>query len=240
MPDYEKIAQALSQTWPARLGTSLWEGLKLPGDVYQGNVSMFGDNGRTNPEVINRAADLAGLVMSGATAAPRGAIGSGFVRPLPRDNYAGPIKRYAPEILRETSPDSALGFMPGSNAAEFSTPFGNRQFFADHRDLATGQMGNNGVMLRFDATPFEGVINTKKPAWQLAWQQGMGEYLAAPERGKSLKNALLSAEVDKDALNKSGRVNKSMMDRTVRNLADQGWKIEDIGKLLTVSKPDLI
>jgi hypothetical protein len=35
--------------------------LTLPGDVYQGNVSMVGPDGHTNPEVIRRSADLAAL-----------------------------------------------------------------------------------------------------------------------------------------------------------------------------------
>jgi hypothetical protein len=45
----------------------------LPGDVAQGNVSMWGDDGHTNPQVINRAADLAGAVTLGAGAVPASA-----------------------------------------------------------------------------------------------------------------------------------------------------------------------
>lgn len=229
----------LEQTWPARAVQGLWDGLMLPGDVYQGNVSMYGADGHTNPQVINRAADLAGTMMMGATAAPRGALGSGLVRPLPRDNYAGPINRYAPEISRDTAPDRALEMIPGSSAAEYRSPMGNRQYYADHPELATGQNGNTGVLLKFDAAPFEGVINTQKPAWQLSWQQGRGEYLAAPEKGQSIKQALMSAEINKDVLKSSGRVNSAMMDRTVRALADQGWKIDDSGKLIAVTRPAL-
>jgi hypothetical protein len=230
----------LEQTWPARAAQGLWDGLMLPGDVAQGNVSMWGDDGHTSPQVINRSADLAGTMMMGATAAPRGALGSGFVRPLPRDNYAGPINRYAPEIYRETAPDRALEMMPGSSAMESGSPFGaNRQFYADHRDLATGQNDNSGVLMKFDAAPFEGIINTKKPAWDLAWQQGMGEYLAAPMKGESLKQALLSADIDKSMLKGSGRVTSSIMNRTLQNLADKGWKIDDSGKLIAVTRPSV-
>jgi len=63
----------LSQLWPARAAKGLWEGLMLPGDVAQGNVSMWGDDGHTNPQVINRAADLAGAVTLGAGAMPAAA-----------------------------------------------------------------------------------------------------------------------------------------------------------------------
>jgi hypothetical protein len=65
-----------SQLWPARAAKGLWEGLMLPGDVYQGNISMYGDDGRTNPEVIRRSTDLAGAVMGGGMPmAERGALG---------------------------------------------------------------------------------------------------------------------------------------------------------------------
>lgn len=69
MPD-EGYWDKLSQLWPARAAKGLWEGLMLPGDVAQGNVSMWGDDGHTNPQVINRAADLAGAVTLGAGAIP--------------------------------------------------------------------------------------------------------------------------------------------------------------------------
>jgi len=64
------LGQKLAQTWPARMARDAWGAVTLPGDVYQGNVSMYGDDGRTNPEVINRSMDLAGLVTGGSYAAP--------------------------------------------------------------------------------------------------------------------------------------------------------------------------
>jgi hypothetical protein len=64
----------------------LLDAAKLPGDVYQGNVSMLDQYGRTNPEVIGRSADLAGLVMGGGMPmAERGALGmaGGRLKVLP-------------------------------------------------------------------------------------------------------------------------------------------------------------
>lgn len=69
--------------WPVRMARSAVGAVMLPGDVYQGKVSMYGADGRTNPEVINRSSDLAGLMMMGATGAPAGALGSGAVRRAP-------------------------------------------------------------------------------------------------------------------------------------------------------------
>ena len=79
-----KLGEKLGQTWPARLANDAWGAVTLPGDVYQGNVSMYGEDGRTNPEVINRSMDLAGLATLGGiagTGEKSGAVlGSGPIR----------------------------------------------------------------------------------------------------------------------------------------------------------------
>jgi hypothetical protein len=63
------LQRLMTETWPAKLAKSALEALMLPGQVYQGQVSMTGPDGRTNPEAINKAADLAGLVTGGSYAA---------------------------------------------------------------------------------------------------------------------------------------------------------------------------
>ncbi len=74
---FAKLMTKLGQTWPAKLAQSVFEAVKLPGDVYQGRVAMYGDDGRINPEVIHKSADLAGVVMGGGMPmAERGAVGS--------------------------------------------------------------------------------------------------------------------------------------------------------------------
>jgi predicted GNAT family acetyltransferase len=74
--DRERLIAALAQTWPVRAAKTGLAALQLPGDVYQGNVSMYGEDGRTNPEVIGRSADLAGMLMSGGVPmAETGALG---------------------------------------------------------------------------------------------------------------------------------------------------------------------
>jgi len=64
------LNRLMTETWPARMAQDALSALMLPGDVYQGKVSMYGDDGHTNPEIINRSADLAGLVTLGAGAVP--------------------------------------------------------------------------------------------------------------------------------------------------------------------------
>lgn len=68
--DKSFLKRLLTETWPARMAQDALRAVMLPGDVYQGKVSMYGEDGRTNPEVINRSADLAGLVTLGAGAVP--------------------------------------------------------------------------------------------------------------------------------------------------------------------------
>jgi GNAT superfamily N-acetyltransferase len=61
---YERIRDALMQTWPARAAKGVLSGLALPGDVYAGRIDPLSDEG------IQRAVDLAGTVTLGGFAAP--------------------------------------------------------------------------------------------------------------------------------------------------------------------------
>lgn len=70
----EKKSFGLGDTWPARLAKSIYSAVTLPGDVAQGNVSMYGADGRTNTDVIGRSAELA-AVASPVPAATRAGAG---------------------------------------------------------------------------------------------------------------------------------------------------------------------
>jgi hypothetical protein len=110
----------LGDTWPARLAKSLYSAVTLPGDVYQGNVSMYGADGRTNPEVINRAADLAGTVTLGAGAMPAEAnsLRAGIKRPVQRqltdEEEAAEFER----MLRAPAPPPGPDIYAGLNTDE--------------------------------------------------------------------------------------------------------------------------
>jgi hypothetical protein len=107
MADWSRIVEALGQSWPARMGRDAYQAARLPGDVWQGNVSMTGPDGRTNPEVINRSADLAGLVTGGSYAAApamKNASGMGIkafhgspaqIEKFDRPAYFSPSRDYA-------------------------------------------------------------------------------------------------------------------------------------------------
>ena len=78
--DAPKKKFGLEDTWPAKLAKGIYNAVTLPGDVAQGNVSMTGENGRTNPAVINRSAELATLASPMSPAARSGVGFMGAVK----------------------------------------------------------------------------------------------------------------------------------------------------------------
>lgn len=70
----------LGDTWPARLAKSLYSAVTLPGDVAQGNVAITGEDGHTNPAVIDRAADLASVATPMSPAARLGVGWAGALK----------------------------------------------------------------------------------------------------------------------------------------------------------------
>lgn len=235
--DYERVAKALSQTWPAKLAKSAYDAVTLPGDVYQGNVSMWGEDGRTSTEAINRSAELASLLSGGASSMPRGAneLRAGFSgRKIPPENYSGPVSRYTDELFREMSPSEALVDLPTSVASAGGGLGSNKRFYADQPSLALGQGGNRGVRVTYDAEPFVGSINTQKPGWDLLFPTGSAEYLAAPTVGKNIRETVRGFEIDRTALNK---VEAAQYQRIISNLEKMGWGVERSDKKIVVTRP---
>lgn len=106
---------ALSQTWPARMARSVYDAVTLPGDVYSGRTPITGDDGRTNPEVINRAADLAGVMVG--TPGGSGGLGS-HLRGLPTSELSFSQRM---ELGKELAMErSNRGFSTGSQGRGYS------------------------------------------------------------------------------------------------------------------------
>lgn len=87
------FVEKLGETWPVRAAQSLYSAVTLPGDVMQGNVSMFGEDGHTNPEVIDRSFDLASSfnpasTLAGTQAGIARAAGLGKAKALPTPTVA--------------------------------------------------------------------------------------------------------------------------------------------------------
>lgn len=85
------MAGKLGQTWPSRLVQSALNAAALPGDVYSGATPMIGDDGYTNPDVINRSADLAGLVAG---------VSTPFAEPGAAGIFGGRLAKTADQLER--------------------------------------------------------------------------------------------------------------------------------------------
>lgn len=81
----------LGETWPAKLAQAAYQAATLPGDVYAGRTDPMSDEG------IGRAADLAGLVMTGgiggvARGAGEVALGAGPARRMGKMDFERILK----------------------------------------------------------------------------------------------------------------------------------------------------
>lgn len=120
----------LGDTWPARLAKSIYSAVTLPGDVMQGNVSITGEDGHTNPEVINRAADLAGIA---SPMSPAARLGVGYAGALKTEAAPGPTQE-ALDSSANALYDKArnLGVdLPASNIAGFADKTAN-ELLSEH------------------------------------------------------------------------------------------------------------
>jgi hypothetical protein len=89
----------LGDTWPARLAKDIYSAVTLPGDVAQGNVSMWGEDGHTNPEVIGRSAELA---QTASPVSPAARMGVGWAGALKTKDAPAPTQQ-----ALETASDAA-------------------------------------------------------------------------------------------------------------------------------------
>jgi hypothetical protein len=139
------------------------EAAMLPGDVYQGNVSMYGEDGRTNPQVINRSADLAGMMT----------LGSGAI-PAEANSLRMGIKAY------HGSPHDFDRFdMSKIGTGEGAQAYGHGLYFAENEDVARGYQrklsfpagGGDDILAKVadDVNYYGGNVD----ATRLAYEQGI-------------------------------------------------------------------
>jgi hypothetical protein len=189
---------------------------------------------------IGPALETATNMMGGAggMSAEANTLRSGLkLRNAPKDNYLGPISNHTDTLYREMSPGEALSDLPTSVASGGGGPMGAaRKFYADHPDMALGQGGNRGVRVQYDSSPFEGTINKNKPAWDLAYQNGMAEYQAAPKVGTNIRDAVRGFEIDPSTLS---RVEGAQYQRILANLQNQGWSVDKANGKIIATKPNL-
>lgn len=154
----------------------------------------------------------------GLGTATLGAIpGPGILREVPKDNYIKPLSEYAQKLYHETSGDRALHIIdPNMNRIDIGS-----LYLADHPDMATGQGANKGVMLHFDPSGIQGRINTAKPAWELPFTQGMGEYQSRNTTQDQFNKALTGFTIQPN-LQVTPSI-KSRLRITLDRLQKNGW-----------------
>jgi hypothetical protein len=218
----------------SHIAGALGRGFMAPGNALASTTPI------TSDQMIAPAMDMAGMIMGGGVGGAPSAVGetllgSGPVRALPRDNYLSPVSKYTDKLYREMSPGEALADLPTSVAHGGYGAMGvPRKFYADHPDLALGQGSNKGVRVEYDAAPFEGTINKSKPAWDLQFQNGMAEYLAAPKVGANIRDAVRRIEADPTTMS---RVEIAQYQRLLTNLENLGWNVDRGGGKIVATAP---
>lgn len=243
MADEQKglLARLMTETWPAKAAGGILDALMLPGQVAGGILNVppsrpgyWSDEDEaksqlTNQTMMNRATDLGGLMMLGASGAPAvpNSVGMG-VRTVPRDNYRTDLSQYTKNLYRETSPEEALGILPGSNVTQGYGAMGApKQFYADTPELALGQGANKGVRIGYDAGGFEGQISQSKPMWQKMFEDGMGEYVGAPKMGADVRGAVNYVDIDRNALAAAPRSMQAQYNRAIEHMKANGWELSE-------------
>lgn len=152
-------------------------------------------------------------------------------REIPTDNYSKNLSEYSPTMYRETSPHDALELLPYGGVA---TDVGELHL-ADTTDMATGQGANKGVMIAFDTKGLKGARNRSKPAADISYSQGFGEYLGKYNKQSDYQNAVSAVRVTKDAI--IGKTEKAMLSRTLKILEEKGWTKKETDKYTEYTKP---
>ena len=253
MADEQKgiLSRLLTETWPAKAAGGILDALMLPGQVAGGILNVqperpgwWSDTDEaksqlTNQTMMNRATDLGGLMLLGASGAPAvpNSVGMG-VRTVPQTNYLEPLSKYTKNLYRETSPEDALGVLPGSSVTQGYGAMGApRQFYADTPDLALGQGANRGVRIGYDAGAFEGQISQSKPMWQKMFEDGMGEYVATPKAGSDVRGAVRSVDIDRNFLNSAPRSMQAQYNRAIEHMKANGWELSETPAGISLRKP---
>lgn len=122
-----------------------------------------------------------------------------------KDNYLKPLSEYTDTLYRETSPDSALDIIPGTNRISDTTL--DVFYFSNKPELAMGQSNNKGVMIEFDSSKIKGHLNQDKPTWQMSYKSGDAEFKSKLVKQKEYQDSVRKVTVKPDAeMNRTTRL----------------------------------
>lgn len=147
------LERLYTETWPAQMVTSMWDAIRLPGQVAGGQLAvqpsqpgMWSDvdearQQATQSTMMDRAADLGGLVMGGSYAVPkpRGALTSGFSEPLYHGSPQAGLTELAPSVRGPLGPgvyatpaDQLAGRYAGETGKTYQLPEKTRDIYRGH------------------------------------------------------------------------------------------------------------
>jgi hypothetical protein len=178
-----------------QVGKDILDALMLPGEVYQGNVSMYGEDGRTSPAAIQGAANMGGMLTVGAGALP-----------AQKNTLRMGIKAYhgSPHDFDRFSMDK-IGTGEGAQA------YGHGLYFAENPSVAKGyqtRLADNPnatkVLLRpGDGTEVDvlrtpnGLYNLRKP---MAVETTYDELLSGAKKELETASQVRNATIREDRL----------------------------------------
>lgn len=159
-------------------------------------------------------------------------------RALPRDTFTRDLSRDAPGgLYRETNVDSLEHYLPGRAGQQFGGGPVNGYYFSDVPELAKGQGKNKGVLLEFDSKGIEGRPDFSKPAAQMSYESGAGEYHSTLTTQSALKKNLRAIRISKDAL--SDPRYRSRYTRNLQYLEQDGWIKTETANYVQYQRPPL-
>lgn len=211
----EKLAQSVysSRKVVHRIASSKWEQLSYG---EQSDMAKAMRLAKTPAPVIEP--DESEETSADADAPATEQSSPAVTRELPRDNYRGPLSRYAKTLYRETDLEG-LRMMLGDVQTDMSH---DRIYVADTPDLAMGQGSNKGVLIEFDAEGLEGTINLSKPTSRLLFEQGSAEYIAVNHQ-PAYTRAIRRFTVKKEAEKSADRATRVRFAGVLANLTREGW-----------------
>jgi hypothetical protein len=117
---------------------------------------------------------------------------------ISEDGYLKPLSEFTDTLYRETSAESALELLPGSNVMVDTSP--DVFYFSNKAELALGQGNNKGVLIEFDSGKIQGRVDRSKPAWEMAYKSGDAEFTSKLVKQGTYQEAVRSVTVKPDAV----------------------------------------
>lgn len=147
--------------------------------------------------------------------------------PPVNENFRQPLSNYSDTAYRETSVDKAIELMYKDSATH-----NDRMFMSNTENLAKGQDANKGVLIEFATDNLKGQVNTKKPGWQSAYDNGEAEFIASNNKQKDYQDAVRQITIKPEGKGQKGAGGLA------NSLIRDGWeKVKNEDGSLTFKNP---